>query len=140
MKKGIQLEILWFDEHVIELRVCGSNGQFAGNADCYIGYDCIKNLAATFRGFPSTQEDRREFELGNFDPENGGGGARFKLWCADALGHVALEVSFRNVSNHQPQTACFILAVEHADIDHFVKALDSTKVAEGSAASLRDRT
>ena len=69
MTKGLSLEIIWFDEDLIELRRVCSNGRFAGGAEFYGAYDDLPNLGKKLRDFPLSGADRRQVELGTFNPE-----------------------------------------------------------------------
>jgi hypothetical protein len=143
---GIKLEVLWFDDDLIELGVSGSNGRFAGTTELYVGHDPLGKLADAFRGFPASRQDRREMELGTFDPKFkfSGGGARFRLRCMDAAGHVILEVQLRTDPGYdkagQSQAAEFFIPLEPAAIDDFVAAVGAMKVAVGATARLKQAT
>jgi len=93
---GIKLEIIWLDNDCIELRVRCGNGRFAATIDCYADREVFSTLAESIRGFPSSSNDRREVELGTFDPNYAGGGARLLLRCADSKGHAVAEVRMRS--------------------------------------------
>lgn len=140
LTNGIEIEFVWFDDHVIELCVRGYNGRFAGTANLYDGHDALARVVAAFRGFPESIEDRREVELGTLDPDRAGGGARFRLRCTDAVGHVAVDVDLRTEPRHSAnrcETADFVVSVEPAAIDDFVAALSGMTVAVGAVVRLR---
>lgn len=139
MNSGIEIEIIWFDEDVICLRVRGANSRFAGAADVYIRHGALANVADAFRGFPLSIDDQRELELGTFDPAHGGGGARFRLRCTDAMGHAALEVQLRadpHCDGGRSETASFVIPIESAAIDDFVNTISAMTVAAGARARL----
>lgn len=83
MNTGIKFEVIWLDEQIVEVRVTASNGRFAGAADCFCAHDEIPSVAAALRGFPASIEDRREMEIGTFDPGCAGGGAKLVFRCVD---------------------------------------------------------
>jgi hypothetical protein len=45
MKTGVQISIIYTDEHLIELRVSASNGVFAGQADVYASAEALALFA-----------------------------------------------------------------------------------------------
>ena len=138
-KHGLHVQILWFDADLTELRVHASNNHFAGMADLYINHDELAKLARAFRGFPASTKEQRDIELGNFNPNNGGGGLRLRLRCTDASGHVAVDVMLRTDPHHtgRSETAEFSVPVEPAAIDAFIAELDAMPLKVGATAYLR---
>ncbi|MBN2490200.1 MAG: hypothetical protein JXQ29_05070 [Planctomycetes bacterium] len=140
MTPGLELKVIWFDDDVIELRAEGSNGQFAGAADIYVGHQQLRELADTVRGFPAAGDDSREIELGSFDPKWAGGGVRFRLACTDPAGHAVLWVQFRSDridASGEPESAAFCMPVDAATIDDFAIALREMRAEAGAVARLR---
>ena len=43
--RGIEIEVLWYDVDLVELRVTASNGRFAATTDLYAGHEAFQNLA-----------------------------------------------------------------------------------------------
>src|SRR3712207_6482776 len=95
METGIHIAVIYTDEHLIELRVKASNGVFAGQAEVYADSEVLAEFAAVLRGFPASQNDSREFEIGSFDAAYAGGGAGFRFFCVDSVGHASAEVKLR---------------------------------------------
>lgn len=132
MKDGIRIKVIWFDVDVIELRIDGSNGRFAGSVECYASHDDLPQLANAIRGFPVSVTDIRQFELGELSDTYAGGGIRMQFLCTDRAGHPAVEVFMRSDPRLQGhEMARFEIMVEPAGIDDFVTQLDNMKV-EGS--------
>src|SRR5687767_14654306 len=99
IESGVRISVIYTDEHLIELRISASNGVFAGQADVYADSGAPAEFAVALRGFPKTQGDVREFELGSFDAAYAGGGAAFRFYCLDSVGHAAAEVRLRTDPN-----------------------------------------
>ena len=87
---GIGVEVIWFDQDVVECQVKCSNGRFSGQAEIYVEHDGLFSMAAGLSGFPSSQTDCREFELGTFNPNHADGGIRLHFHCLDSVGHAVL--------------------------------------------------
>lgn len=139
MKRGVQLSIVYTDEHLIGLRVTASNGVFAGQADLYADSGAILELAGILRGFPASQSDVREFELGSFDAALAGGGAAFRFYCADSVGHAGVEVRLRSdpqAGGGASDVVMLRVTVEAAAIDSFVERLEQMPAAVGEGALL----
>jgi hypothetical protein len=136
LERGLSLEINWFDDDVLSLQVCASNGRFGGTADVYGGLDALSQVANAFRAFPIGLEDHRELELGTFNPAFAGGGARLHLRCVGKAGIVVLHVHLRAASQHDDcEEAEFMLRTEAAQIDDFVAQLDAVKEVQVGAVS-----
>jgi len=136
---GVRISVIYTDEHLIELRVAASNGTFAGQADVYEDTEAPAEFARALRGFPASQSDTREFELGDLDPANAGGGAGFRFRCVDSVGHSVAEVRLRSDSlwgGGLSDTAVLNIRVEAAAVDAFVEQLAAMPSAVGHAAFL----
>lgn len=66
IETGVRISVIYTDEHLIELRISASNGLFAGQVDVYAESGAPAEFAVVLSGFPKTQGDVREFELGLF--------------------------------------------------------------------------
>jgi hypothetical protein len=93
--KGIEFEVVWWDQDVIEYLVRCSNGAFAGAAKMYMGHDELSNAASVVGGFPSSNKDSRNIELGTFQPSTAGGGIHMHFDCGDSVGHACVQIKLR---------------------------------------------
>ena len=139
-KGGIEIEVFWSDQDVIECQFRCSNGRFSGVAEIYLSHDDLPRIASALEGFPSSATDSRELELGTFNPAHADGGVRLDCYCKDSVGHVVIEVKLRGdacKSLGEPESVALILPVEAASIDSFltqVRAIDAEQI--GSSAFL----
>ena len=139
MKIGVHISIIYTDEHLIELRFRASNGWFAGQADVYADAEALAQFAGVLCGFPQSQEDTREFELGSFDAAFAGGGAGLRFFCLDSVGHASAEVRLRSdpkVKGGASDTVLLHIPVEAAAIDSFVAQLERMAAVVGQDALL----
>ena len=138
---GLELEIIYLDVDLVEVRIRCENGRFAGTADCYVGHSFRKDLITAVQGFPTSIEDRRRFELGTLNPAHAGGGVRVRLACVDAAGHAVAHVQIRNTDEARTgsaeESAEFSFPVEPAAVDEFVKTLGEMPLDIGAAVRLR---
>jgi hypothetical protein len=51
--RGIEFEVVWFDQEVIQCKVTCSNGPFRGTTKIYLAHDDLSKAAETLSGFPS---------------------------------------------------------------------------------------
>jgi hypothetical protein len=138
MKTGLEIKILWIDDHALGLLISGSNGTFAGSAEMYAPRDILTKITAAIQGFPSSPGDERTFEIGTFAGAYDGGGARLHLFCEDSLGHAAIEVTIKTDSydRSRPESAQFTIPVVAAVIDDFVARLGKIPLEAGAAVEL----
>ncbi|MBI1848957.1 MAG: hypothetical protein HYR85_01295 [Planctomycetes bacterium] len=134
MDPGIEIEVFWFDDDVLELLVRASSSGFAGRTALYASHDAPQTMAAAIRGFPVSGSDRREFQLGTFDPKYAGGGCRFVFLCADTAGHAFVHVTIH--SDYDAARAEFAIAIEAQGVAEFVDQLERMSVVEGALARL----
>ena len=95
MNNGIEVEVIWLDQDVLEFLFSCSNGRFSGQAEIYVSHDKLSEVAEAMSGFPSHIKDSRDLELGTFNPDHADGGIRMHFCCTDSQGHAAVEVKLR---------------------------------------------
>lgn len=71
--RGIEFEVVWSDQDVIEYQVTCSNRPFRGATKMYLAHDDMAKTAEILSGFPSHVKDARDIELGAFKPNIAGG-------------------------------------------------------------------
>lgn len=140
-KPALMLEIIWFDDDLLELRLRASNVEFAGQANFYAALDGPRDFANHLEGFPRTIGDVREYEFGSTNLP-GYGGARVRFSCKNG-GHVAVQVAIHmNPMSEKDaaESANIRLATVPAAIDSFVSDLRHMQVQVGARAVLYHAT
>jgi hypothetical protein len=138
--KGIEFEVIWWDQDVIEYLVRCSNGAFAGAAKIYMGHDKLSNAASVLGGFPSSNRDSRNIELGTFQPNTAGGGIHLHFDCVDSVGHACVLVKIRAngcKAMGDAQSVCLFVPVEAGAIDSFVAQIGRLRNTKGDKAFLQ---
>lgn len=136
---GVRISVIYTDEHLIELQVSASNGVFAGQVDVYADVDAPAEFARTLRGFPTSPNDIREFDLGNLSNQSAGGGAGFRFRCVDSVGHAVVELKLRSDLLRDGgliDDARFHIRVEAAAVDAFVEQIERMEAVVGQSAFL----
>ncbi len=134
LKGGIQFEVVWFDQDVLECQLRCSNGYFSGVAEVYLRHDDLPNMAAALKGFPTHATDYRNIELGTFDPKCAGGGVRMYFYCTDSVGHAAVDVKLRGdacIALGEIESVALRIPIEAASVDYFiaqVKSMDASQI------------
>lgn len=140
MLHGLTFSVSWFDVDVIQLDVSCSNGRFSGQTSIYEVHNFAEELARALKGFPKSDSDVVEAQLGTFNPQQAGGGLQMKFQCRDAMGHCEVVVTIRSPDCLAPGSAestVLLLPVEPAAIDQFILELDRLEPPlEDSSATL----
>lgn len=139
MQNGINLEVIWFDQDVIEVVLNCSNGHFSGVAEIYLSHDDLSEFARDLRGFPSSVGDSRRVELGTFNPSHSDGGVKLDFSCTDSSGHAVVEIRLRGdrcKGLGEPESVALRISIEPAAVDTFVEQLTMMGSEIGSSASL----
>jgi hypothetical protein len=140
IKTGIEISVIYADKDLLELRVQASNGVFRGQAEVYADLETLKKFANLLCEFPANNGDTREFELGTFDAAYAGGGAGFRFYCLDSVGHLLAEVKLRTDPRLRAGTsdvAMIHISVEAGGIDSFVGELEQMTPEVGQNAVLK---
>jgi hypothetical protein len=142
---GFDFRILWSDDDMVVLIISAWNGSFGGAAKVYVNLDEMEEGADVLSGFPRTISDQREIAFGSFEPNNAGGGVRMRFYCAGSAGHAFVQATIEAdrhsattdaLRSAPPQTASFLMQVEPAAIDSFVKELHRAGMKRAGSAFL----
>jgi hypothetical protein len=137
--RGIEFEVVWFDQDVIQCPVTCSNDPFRGTTKIYLAHDDLSKTAETLRGFPSSIKDSRDVPLGAFEPKMAGGGISISIRCVDSVGHAGVLVRLRAdgcKGPNGPESVCLYIPVEAGSIDSFVTEARSINGTKGAKAYL----
>ena len=143
MENGVSLEIIWFDQDLIEVIFRCSNGRYSGSAEIYLNHGALCDLAKTLQGFPSELNDSRHVELGTFDQHYADGGVKMDLRCSDSKGHPVVEIQLRGDGCRafgELESVALRIPIEPAAVDSFVQQLIAMDGTAGASASLRMAT
>jgi hypothetical protein len=125
IRTGINIALEWWSEDVAIGVISCSNGTFSGEARVYMNPDELRKLGEALNGFPKDGKDRREVELGAFEPSFAGGFVHLKFHCTDSAGPAVVDGSVRadNTSTGGPGCGEFSIPIEAAAVDRFVAEL-----------------
>jgi hypothetical protein len=136
---GITLEVIYFDNDMIEVLFRCSNGYFSGQAEIYLANDGFEEIAHALSGFPSSPADSRDIEIGALDPKYANGGARMHFHCLDSPGHAAVDVQLRGDGSKglgEVESVALRIPIEAAAVDRFVQELRAMDKTIGARATL----
>jgi hypothetical protein len=137
--RGIEFEVVWWDEDVIEYRVTCSNGAFSGATKMYAAHESLPEAADSLDGFPLHNKDSRTIHFGTPDPKFAGGGLQMRFDCVDSVGHAVVEVKLRADSClgvGEAQSVSLYIPVEAGAIDAFVAQARSLADSKSGKAFL----
>ena len=136
VRRGVEIEVLWLDDSMIELGIKAANGRYAGETTFYAAPDSPRELARHIAGFPSSASDSRAYEFGTHSPEQG---ARLQFMATDRLGHCALAVTLHENASQMPgdiQSVSLVVRIDPASVDAFAEQLMQMKLRVGERAFL----
>jgi hypothetical protein len=136
---GFELDVIWQDQDLLEVRVSAWNGSFGGVTALYVGNGQLEEIAKVLSGFPKDPSDVREIDLGKFGREFAGGAASMKFYCADKAGHAYLKSKIESDSESAGVVQCAVISIpiEAAAVDSFVEALRQMERDRAGSALLK---
>ena len=139
-KSYLELQVVWKDDDMFELKVTASNGRYFGITEVYDTTESLLNFAYLLIDFPN---DNREIihETGFKD-----GYAYFSMnfYCIDNSGHIGVEIYLEdNVATefrHEEKNKLKLeIIVEPSAIDNFQKELSQLATTQKGIAILYGR-
>ena len=136
---NLQIQLVWLDSHMNELRLCASSANFCGCVNFYAGFSELPDLATLLAGFPTDAADVRTVEFGaECSPDLVG--ASVKFFCRDSSGHLVAQVSVFAAPGRPKdiaQSAVVQIDTVPAEIDSFIEQLRGMGSEVGSIATLK---
>ena len=136
----LSVEVVWFDEDMLELAFSARSSKFAGQTTFYAALDEAERFAKHIEGFPSRADDSREYEFGG-STVPGYGGAKLRLTCKDGTGHLVAQATIYRTPDSGPVRVAESATIEFASVpsavDSFVEDLRRMRVRIGDVAVLR---
>jgi hypothetical protein len=140
LKSFLELQIVWKDDDMFELKVTVSNGRYFGTTDVYDTTESLFSFAQALIGFPNDNK-KLLHEAGNKD-----GYAYFSMnfYCIDNTGHIGVEINLEdNVATefrHEEKDKLKLeIIVEPSAIDNFQKELSQLATTQKGIATLYGR-
>jgi hypothetical protein len=138
---GLQVEVVWWDEDMLELYVSARNGIFAGAAMFFAGFEQLDDFATALSGFPNDFRDTRQVVLGDsgelFGDAYNMGTCEAQFFCVGRLAQAWTEVKIKSKTGDQVQQATLSFRVEAAAIDAFVAELRQLNSEKTGSACMR---
>jgi hypothetical protein len=140
MSMPLEVEVVWEDGEVLEIRVAASNQSFAGETYLYIRSGSLEAAAGLLRGFPSRPSDERRLRWPpeSADPRLGHAALAFQ---SDSSGHAMLVADLMSSEQQGVPTGQKVMLkmpFEAAAMDRFVDALQRVGRTRTGVAVLAD--
>ncbi|MDT8992652.1 hypothetical protein RQP54_17405 [Curvibacter sp. APW13] len=138
----LEIQLVWFDSDMIELRLSAASENFAGSSNFYAGFNELPDLATLLEGFPASPNDLRTVAFGGNNLP-GYGGAKITFRCKDSSGHLSAEVSvFMTPGGWKDAAESAIIQIDTvpAEVDHFILQLRGVGTQVGAIARLKNAT
>jgi len=98
----VSLEVVYVDEHLLQLRCRVTVGEWSGQARAYTTQGAIRTLANDLRRFGESLRGQSRWEAG---ADNGIGLIGLHLYCVNRAGHIACHVRLASdtATEHRPK-------------------------------------
>jgi hypothetical protein len=140
LKSFLELQIVWKDDDMFELKVTASNGRYFGTTEVYDTTESLFDFAQTLIDFPKGDQ-KLFYETGTKD-----GYAYFSMnfYCIDNAGHIGVEINLEdNVATQfrqeEKDKLKLEIIVEPSAIDNFHKELSQLAINQKGTAFLYGR-
>src|SRR5882762_6217501 len=142
MDKGLQFEVIWNDNDVLEVRIVAWNGSFGGSADVYVSIGGLKEAAEKLGGFPHDPSDTVELLFGAFGKGWAGGAVSMRFYCRDGAGHAFVDAKIESYHDQKygAQSALLVVPVGATAVDIFVEDLRRLEADQRGIAILKAGT
>lgn len=140
LKSFLELQIVWKDDDMFELKVTASNGRYFGTTEVYDTTESLFGFAQTLIGFPKDNE-KLLHEAGK---KNGYAYFSINFYCIDNGGHIGVEINLEeNVATEfrhgEKDKLKLEIIVEPSAIDNFQKELNQLATSQKGTAILYGR-
>jgi hypothetical protein len=144
MKSGIEFSLIYYDDDLLELCIRASNGIYSGETKVYCSHDIIQKIKKALIGFPKSNNDSREFEIGSVSSEDTSGGAVLNFYCVNKSAHTNVHIQIQRNSgdslNVLLESSSFNIKIEASTIDSFIKELEDIGTTIGATAFIKSAT
>ena len=140
LKSFLELQVIWKDDHMFELKVTASNGRYSGTTEVYDTKESLFSFAQTLIDFP--RENKKLFhEAGN---KNDYAYFSMNFYCIDFPEHIGVEVNLEEnlateFRNEEKDKLKLEIIVELGAIVNFQKELSQLAITQKGIALLFGR-
>ena len=140
LKSFLELQIVWKDEDIFELKVTASNSRYLGTTEVYDTTKSLFGFAQTLIGFP--KENKRIFyDAGNKD---GHSYCSMNFYCINNVGHIGVEINLEekvatDFRTEEKDKIKIEIIVDRSAIDNFQKELSKLATSQEGKAILYGR-
>jgi hypothetical protein len=140
LKSFLELQIVWKDDHMFELKVTASNGRYFGTTEVYDTTESLFSFAQTLIGFP--KDNKKLFHDAGF--KDGYAYFSMNFYSIDNTGNIGVEINLEdNVATefrHEEKDKLKLeIIVEPNAIDSFQRELSQLATTQKGTAILYGR-
>ena len=119
MNPELQVQIVYADEHLLEVELFAANRRFAGSVNFYTALDELDGFAKRIEGFPNSPQDERRLKFSGPDTSAASEATvTLHFHCVDRAGRGCVSVAIQG-----EESAQFSILIDAAEIDDFVREL-----------------
>jgi hypothetical protein len=139
-KSFLELQIVWKDEHMFELKITASNVRYSATTEVYNTKESLQEFAQTLFYFP---KDSREIVY-TAGTRNEYAFFSMRFYCLNSTGHIGVEINLEdNVATEfrqeEKSKAQLEIIVEPSAIINFQKQLSQLALKQAGNAILFGR-
>jgi hypothetical protein len=140
LKSYLELQIIWKDDHMFELKVIASNGRYFGTTEVYDTKESLFEFGQKLIGFPNKSKPLF-YELGI---KNEYAYFSMNYYCIDNAGSIGVEINLEEkvatqFRNEEKDKIKLEIIVEPSAIDRFQKELSHLATTQKGIAILYGR-
>ena len=137
-KSFLELQIVWKDDDIFELKVLASNGRYTGTTEVYDTSDSLANFAKSLVGFPTADTKTLIHEAGQKDSYSY---FSMTFYCIDNSGHIGVKIELEenvatNYREEEKDKIKLEIIVVPSGIDKFQKQLLELATTQKGIATL----
>lgn len=134
---GVTIEVRAFDDGVVALDLCAADGASAASTTITEPLESALRFGDGLRCFTGQPADRRDAQLGSFDPAERGGGLRVVLFSREGTSRAFITVwPDRADGSGCRQTTSIAFDVDPVQLRAFATALSAALLSPGSRVVL----
>lgn len=137
LKSFLELEIIWKDDDIFELKVTASNGRYFGITEVYDTTESLLSFAQTLIDFPN----QNKIAIHEAGKKNGYAYFSMRFYCIDKVGHIGIEINLEDTvatefRKEEKNKLKLEIIAEPSAIDNFQKALKNLAINQKGVAIL----
>ena len=140
LKSFLELQIVWKDDDMFELKITASNARYYGTTEVYDTPESLTGFAQTLIDFP--KDNKKQIHEAGF--KDGYSYFSMNFYCIDNVGHIGVEINLEDhvateFRHEEKDKLKLEIIVEPSAIDNFQRELTQLATTQKGTAILYGR-